>query len=100
MTVREEDVVVALDALKVRHMRATPEELAAVDERVAAAERPADGNSLDVWDAGDDPGMIPPREWLLGNQFCRKFVSGLTAPGGSGVTVEWNGKRRELCKHV
>src|SRR5262245_31722363 len=27
--------------------------------------------SLDVVDAGDDPGVIPPREWLLGNQFCR-----------------------------
>ena len=30
---------------------------------------------LEIWDAGDDPGPIPPREWLLGNQFCREFIS-------------------------
>jgi hypothetical protein len=31
----------------------------------------------DVWDAGDDDYIIPPRSWLLGNIFCRKFLSSL-----------------------
>jgi hypothetical protein len=83
----EDDVVVALNVLKLRHMRATPEELAAVDERAAAAERPTDGISLDVWDAGDDPGVIPPREWLLGNQFCCGFISSIVAAGGTGKSA-------------
>ena len=42
----------------------------------AAAPIPA---NLDEWDAGDDPGPIPPREWLLGNQFCRTFISSIVA---------------------
>src|SRR5215472_17261313 len=83
----EQDVVVALDVLRLRHMRPTDEELAAVDERAAAAERPADGISLDVWDAGDDPGVIPPREWLLGNQFCSGFISSIVAAGGTGKSA-------------
>src|SRR5262245_24029135 len=90
MTTSEQDekgVVVALNVLKLRHMRPTDEELAAVDERAAAAERPADGISLDVWDAGDDPGTIPPREWLLGNQFCCSFISSIVAGGGTGKSA-------------
>jgi hypothetical protein len=39
---------------------------------------------LAVWDAGDDPGPIPPRQWLLGNQFCRGFISSIVAAGGVG----------------
>jgi AAA domain len=42
---------------------------------------------LDVWDAGDDPGAIPPRGWLLANQFCRRFLSSLIAAGGTGKTA-------------
>jgi hypothetical protein len=38
--------------------------------------------SLDVWDAGDDVELPPPRQWLLGNQFCCEFLSGLIAPAG------------------
>src|SRR5262245_35734530 len=90
MTTSEQDekgVVVALNVLKLRHMRPTDEELAAVDERAAAAERPADGISLDVWDAGDDPGVIPPRQWLLGNQFCCGFISSIVAAGGCGKSA-------------
>jgi len=83
----EQDVVVALDVLRLRHMRPTDEELAAVDERAAAAERPANGISLDVRDAGDDPGVIPPREWLLGNQFCCGFISSIVAAGGTGKSA-------------
>jgi hypothetical protein len=43
--------------------------------------------NLDEWDAGDDPGPIPPREWLLANQFCRGFISSIVAAGGGGKTA-------------
>jgi AAA domain len=38
-------------------------------------------------DAGDDVDPPPPRRWLLGNQFCRKFLSGLVAPGSTGKSA-------------
>lgn len=41
---------------------------------------------LEVWDAGEDPGAIPPRQWLLGNQFCRGYLSSIVAAGGVGKT--------------
>jgi hypothetical protein len=44
-------------------------------------------SSLNERDAGDDPGPIPPRGWLLGNQFCRKFLSSIVATGGTGKTA-------------
>jgi hypothetical protein len=44
-------------------------------------------NSLLEWDAGDFSDVPPPREWLLGNQFCRRFLSGLLAPGATGKTA-------------
>src|SRR5215471_10914846 len=59
----------ALRALIIRHTRPTPEELAEVDRRNAARLAALYPNSLGAWDAGDDPGVIPPRQWLLGNQF-------------------------------
>jgi hypothetical protein len=40
------------------------------------------GVGLGVWDAGDDVGLPPPRGWLLGNTFCRKFLSSLLGDGG------------------
>ena len=43
--------------------------------------------TLDEWDAGDDLGLPPPRGWLLGNQFCRGFLSGLLAPGATGKSA-------------
>jgi hypothetical protein len=45
------------------------------------------GDGLDVWDAGDDPGPITPRQWLLGNQFCAGFISAIVAAGGGGKTA-------------
>jgi hypothetical protein len=39
------------------------------------------------WDAGDDTAMPPPRGWLLGNIFARKFMSSLLADGGVGKTA-------------
>jgi AAA domain-containing protein len=43
--------------------------------------------SLDEWNAGLDPGTIPPRQWLLGNQFCRGFISSIVAAGGTGKSA-------------
>jgi hypothetical protein len=40
-----------------------------------------------VYDAGDDTEPPPPRGWLLGNQFCRGFLSSLVAPGAAGKTA-------------
>ena len=38
-------------------------------------------------DAGEDDWNVPPREWLLGNMFCREFVSSLIGDGGTGKTA-------------
>jgi AAA domain len=43
--------------------------------------------SLGLWNAGQDRGPIPPRGWLLGNVFCRRFLSSLIASGGAGKTA-------------
>jgi hypothetical protein len=40
-----------------------------------------------VWDAGDDFDLPPPREWLLADVFCRRFLSSLVASGGRGKTA-------------
>jgi hypothetical protein len=42
---------------------------------------------LGEWDAGDDVELPPPRGWLLGNSFCRKFMSSLFGDGGVGKTA-------------
>jgi hypothetical protein len=42
---------------------------------------------LGEWDAGDDLDLPPPRGWLLGNTFCRKFMSSLYGDGGVGKTA-------------
>jgi len=42
---------------------------------------------LGEWDAGDEPGAIPPRQWLLGNQFCCGFISSIVAAGGAGKSA-------------
>jgi hypothetical protein len=42
---------------------------------------------LEIRDAGDDPGLIPPRQWLLANQFCLGFISSIVAAGGTGKSA-------------
>jgi hypothetical protein len=37
-------------------------------------------------DIADDIDAIPPRGWLLGNTFCRGFLSGLVGQGAAGKT--------------
>jgi hypothetical protein len=51
---------------------------------------PVEPTSLNERDAGDDPGPIPPRGWLLANQFCRRFLSSIVAAGGTGKTAATN----------
>jgi hypothetical protein len=57
--------------------------------RAKFGEAPARAEPADLgeWDAGDDPGAIPPRQWLLGNQFCCGFISSIVAAGGAGKTA-------------
>ena len=59
------------------------------DNGEAGNTRDASGEpaSLGIWDAGDDDYIIPPREWLLGHTFCKKFLSSLIADGGVGKTA-------------
>jgi hypothetical protein len=47
---------------------------------------PIDDEPLDVWSAADAE-LPPPRGWLLGNAFCRKFVSSIVAEGGTGKSA-------------
>ena len=52
-----------------------------------APKAPQPNDSLEVFDAGEDIDLPPPRGWLLGNQFCRGFLSSLVAPGAAGKTA-------------
>jgi hypothetical protein len=48
----------------------------------------AKAGNLRICDAGDiDVTKLPPRGWLLGVAFCRKFISGLVGEGGGGKTA-------------
>jgi hypothetical protein len=42
---------------------------------------------LEARDAGDDTVKPPPRRWLMANQFCRGFLSGVVAPGSTGKSA-------------
>jgi AAA domain len=43
--------------------------------------------TLNIWSAGADIEKPPPRGWLLGNAFCRRFLSSLFGDGGVGKTA-------------
>jgi hypothetical protein len=63
-----------------------------LESRLSSPEKPdnstkPDADGLEIWDAGEDDYKIPPREWLLGNVFCRRFLSALIADGGVGKTA-------------
>ena len=59
------------------------------DELAGRALEPAAAaiTGLGETDAGYDTDVPPPRGWLLGNTFCRKFLSSLLADGGVGKTA-------------
>ena len=56
----------------------------AIAERREAGE-PEEAADLGVFKMDDDP--IPPRGWLLGNVFCRSYLSSIIADGGAGKTA-------------
>lgn len=57
------------------------------EERAGLGGAEAKAKPFEWWDAGEDDRPIPPRGWLLGNSFCRRFVSSLIADGGVGKTA-------------
>jgi hypothetical protein len=67
---------------KIRGMCRTGAEKYAPAPKIEPAVR-----ELGEWDAGDDSAPPPPREWLLGNVFCRRFISSLYGDGGVGKTA-------------
>lgn len=50
-----------------------------------AQDKPVD--PIVEWNAGLDDRYIEPRQWLLGNVFCRRYVSTVVADGGTGKTA-------------
>jgi hypothetical protein len=58
----------------------------ATSRRPAVEPDPPLDESL-IWDAGEDDGIPPPRQWLLGNHFCKGFISGIVGPGGTGKSA-------------
>jgi RecA-family ATPase len=56
-------------------------------DKFAPEEEPSPTVPLGEWDAGDNPGPIPPRPWLLGNQFCCGFISSIVSAGGGGKSA-------------
>jgi AAA domain len=63
------------------------DDLKELDRLNAEAAAKGSADALGVWDAGDDDYIIPPRGWLLGTTFCRRFLSSLVADGGVGKTA-------------
>ena len=70
-------------------MLPTPRHTPSVDRPAPCFQPTADHQHRQLWDAGDDDytTTIPPRGWLLGNTFCRQFLSSLIADGGVGKTA-------------
>jgi AAA domain len=67
-----------------------------VEWEASQEQRKPNGHDLDpprhgwqpiVIDVGEDLDPIPPRGWLLGNSFCREFVSSVFAAGSTGKTA-------------
>jgi hypothetical protein len=78
----QQEVERVFDKLKQYHEEAGDHAAATPVEVPGAA-----GADLDEWDAGEDPGPIPPRQWVLANQFCLGFISSLVAAGGVGKSA-------------
>jgi AAA domain/Primase C terminal 2 (PriCT-2)/Bifunctional DNA primase/polymerase, N-terminal len=49
--------------------------------------RAEDRPGLGEWDGGEVDDNVSPREWLLGNVFCRGFVSSIIGDGAVGKTA-------------
>ena len=42
---------------------------------------------VELWNMGEDHSVPKPREWLMGRTYCRGYVSGIAAAGGTGKTA-------------
>jgi hypothetical protein len=56
-------------------------------DRATEQDEQQPSSDLGARDAGDDAEPPPPRGWLFGNIFCRKFLSSLLGDGGVGKTA-------------
>ena len=84
---REESPEERLERARVHRLpKADPPAAPKPGKRQNGGGTPGNDPTLEVLDVGDDDQPIPPREWLLGNAFCREFVSGLIAPGAGAKT--------------
>jgi AAA domain len=75
-------------------MTTTEEEMLDVARRMVEEDdkrREGNGNgvaaALGEWNAGLDIEPPPPRGWLLGNSFCRRFISSVLGDGGVGKSA-------------
>lgn len=75
------------DALTARCLAAPIWQAEAELPPVAGTPAPIPPEPLGEWDAGTDAAEIPPRGWLLGNAFCRGFISSVIAEGGVGKSA-------------
>ena len=74
---------------RLRQVRNKKREAGASDADATGAAQ-TNGNAtsgLAVWNAGQDIAVPPPRQWLLGNSFCRNIVSSVLGTGGVGKTA-------------
>jgi hypothetical protein len=62
-------------------------DLDALIDQAAEYREAAPATGLGEWNATVDVELPPPRGWLLGNSFCRRFVSSVLADGGTGKSA-------------
>ena len=60
-------------------------EMAKAIAELKEAGEPEQPAELGIFKMDDDP--ISPRGWLLGNAFCRSYLSSIIADGGAGKTA-------------
>jgi RecA-family ATPase len=71
-----------------------------VEKQIAEAKaqtQPKQEPLPEILDAGDDLELPPPRGWLFGNIFARKFLSSLFGDGGVGKTALRNAQYMSLA---
>jgi AAA domain len=56
-------------------------------EKTPKPNGPTATTGLNVWNAGRDVKLPPPRGWLLGVSFCRRLLSSLLGTGGVGKSA-------------
>lgn len=77
----------AMMALAREQLRETPEEMFNDDDVEGVAEgeaKAAEGKITALPFVYVDPQLLPPREWLYGEHYIRKYLSATVAPGGLG----------------